>query len=150
MKKVKSILSLATLLCVVSSSAIFASEKIPSQMNPGTVIQYDSNKNMNVLREGNANINKKSTKNYKASSDFLEIKSGMTVVYDALWGPIVVGSYDSDTDENSENDQDNNGIETYSSNPEQGYVSDNIILDMAKKFFAKLAGVGEGTFYGEI
>lgn len=122
MKKVKSILSLVTLLCVTSSVTAFASEKIPSQMNPGTVIQYDSNKEIKVLKEGSTSINEKSAKNYKASNNLPEIKPGMTVVYDALGGPIVVGNSVSDTNENLEYDQDNNDIETYSAD-QQGYVS---------------------------
>lgn len=128
MKK-KSILSLVTLLCVASSVTAFATEKIPSHMNPGTVIQYDSNKEMKVLKKGSTSTNEKSIENAqsiendKGSNDIPEIKDGMTVIYDALGGPVVVGNSDSNIDKNSESNQDDNGIEAYSSNQQQGYVS---------------------------
>ena len=89
MKKVKGLLCLIALLCLAQSTAVFANEAtIPSHMAPGTVIHYDANKNMTVVKEGREN-SKSREGNYKASSDLPKVKANTTVVYDALGGPII-------------------------------------------------------------
>lgn len=125
MKKLKStIVCLATLLCVTQSTAVFASSnivtarKIPAHMNPGTVIQYDSNKNMKVLKKG---VTKNDVKaaikdNNAVSSELPNIEANTTVTYDALGTPIVVGG-------SSESKGIKSNFKDRSSGSQQGYVS---------------------------
>lgn len=115
MKKVKGLLCLTALICLAQSTAVFASEAtIPSHMAPGTVIHYDANKDMTVVKEGKENS--KSLKgNYKASSDLPKVTANTTIVYDGLGGPIIKSS-DSDLSTSS-------SIKAASGNSQQGNVS---------------------------
>lgn len=91
MKKVKVILSLVTVLCVASPITAFAGEKIPAYMTPGTVIQYDADKNMTIVREGTIQTNASQPEYTSEDLSYLpDIEPNMTVNYDALGGPIVV------------------------------------------------------------
>lgn len=91
MKKIKVILSLITALCVTSPIAAFAGEKIPAYMTPGTVIQYDADKNMKIVREGTIQTNTSQPEYTSEDLSYLpDIEANMTVNYDALGGPIVV------------------------------------------------------------
>lgn len=118
---------MSVLICMGAAQSIpaFASEsssKIPAYMAPGTVIQYDSNKEMKVIEKGDTSKNLKAkANNYKPSSNLPEIKPDMTVIYDALGGPIV-SMKKSDSDLNTSK---NEKIATLSSgsNEEQGYIS---------------------------
>ncbi|AAK76804.1 rare lipoprotein A [Clostridium acetobutylicum] len=124
MKKAKSFVCLMTLLCVAQSTSVFAknldTKKVPSHMTPGTVIQYNSNKQMKVVKQGAVkNTLKASAKvNTTASTDLPEIKSNMTVVYDALGAPVVVGNSSA-----AKSVQANKVLKASDSNEEQGYVS---------------------------
>lgn len=68
---------------------------IPSYMKPGTVIKFDDNKKMSIVKEGTVNANliskteKNNLTNATPSSDLPDIKSNMTVIYDALGAPVV-------------------------------------------------------------
>lgn len=130
MKKIKSmILCFAAVSCIAQSVPVFASTnsesgKIPSYMAPGTVIQYDSNKEMKVLEEGNSDF--KPSKDYKSSSNLPEIKPNMVVIYDSLGGPIVsVKKSASDLNTKKNTKVANERITTLSDddNSEQGEVS---------------------------
>ncbi len=129
MKKIKILTSDILLSSMLCTSSVFAAEKkIPLHMDPGTAIQYDSNENMKVLKEGsidNENLNtsndyKKSKRNEKVN--FPEIKPNMTVVYDALGAPIIVGGT-SDANVISDSDDDYKSTLTRSNHEDQGEVS---------------------------
>ncbi|MBN1069329.1 septal ring lytic transglycosylase RlpA family protein [Clostridium botulinum] len=129
MKKIKILTSAILLSSMLCTSSVFAAEKkIPLHMDPGTVIQYDSNENMKVLKEGsidNENLNtsndyKKSKRNEKVNVP--EIKPNMTVVYDALGAPIIVGGT-SDANVISDSDDDYKSTLTRSNHEDQGEVS---------------------------
>ncbi|MBU3188204.1 septal ring lytic transglycosylase RlpA family protein [Clostridium bowmanii] len=95
MKKFKGLVCLTLALGLVQSSMVFAvenlntSERIPSYMEPGSVIQYNSNREMSLFKKGTT-ANKLNSSNYEPSSDLPKITANMTVIYDALGGPIVV------------------------------------------------------------
>lgn len=120
MKKAKGLLCLTALICFAQSTAAFASEAtIPSHMAPGTVIHYDANKDMTVVKEGKENS--KSLKgNYKASSDLPKVQANTTIVYDGLGGPIVKSS---DSNLISSTSTTRSSINAASSHSQQGYVS---------------------------
>jgi rare lipoprotein A len=99
MKKFKGLVCLTLALGLVQSSNVFAvenlntSERIPSYMEPGSVIQYNSNKEMSLFKKGttaNKLNSSSSSSSYEPSSDLPKITANMTVIYDALGGPIVV------------------------------------------------------------
>lgn len=91
MKKFKTILSLTLALSISSPIATFAAEKIPGHMTPGTVIQYDSNKQMKVLREGKVEVDPSVIEKFSEVDESIlpEIEPDMVVVYDALGAPII-------------------------------------------------------------
>ncbi|WP_315081160.1 RlpA-like double-psi beta-barrel domain-containing protein [uncultured Clostridium sp.] len=133
MKNLKILTSTILLSSMLCTSSVFAAErKIPLHMEPGTVIQYDSNENMKVLKEGSIDIDidneklntsndyKKSKRNEKVNVP--EIKPNMTVVYDALGAPIIVGG-SSDANVISDSDDDYKSILTRSNHEDQGEVS---------------------------
>lgn len=109
-KMIRGTMCLAAVLCVGQAGIVSAATKdlsnvkhIPAYMAPGTVIKYDGNKNMEVLREGEMQ-NKSATTMPESSrmavnvdEDLPTITEGMTIVYDALGGPIIVGESGSDT-----------------------------------------------------
>ena len=135
MKKIKGLLCMTTLIClgIAQSTTVFASEsnsKIPAYMAPGTVIQYDSNKEMKVLKEGNNDF--KSSKDYKPSSNLPEIKPDMTVIYDSLGGPIVSVKKSASDLKNTKVSNERITTDSDDSNSQQGEVSSFNIWDELK------------------
>ncbi|AOR25139.1 hypothetical protein [Clostridium taeniosporum] len=107
MKKIKcKILCITALLCITQSVSAFAAgnntvkdlsassnnvtkvQQIPNYMPPGTVIKFDENKNMKIVREGKENKSLKVDKN-AVCEGLPDIEPNMVVVYDALGGPII-------------------------------------------------------------
>lgn len=95
MKKFKGLVCITLALGLVQSSMVFAAEnlntsdRIPSYMEPGSVIQFSANKKMSLFKKGTT-ANKLNNSSYEPSSDLPKITANMTVIYDALGGPIVV------------------------------------------------------------
>lgn len=130
MKRFKSLLCATTVFCLFQSSVAFAagnnltnSKHIPAYMPPGTVLKYDNNKKMTVVKQGKEN--KKANKSeYSASSDLPEITAGMTVIYDALGGPVVSVTKEQAKLEVSMNEININApVSSLTSNTESGIIS---------------------------
>ena len=114
MRKTISLLTSITLICGISTSvfatttataketknssnAVVQNQRIPNHMAPGTVIKFNQNKKMTIVKEGNKNKNSSSemksltkTANVAVAADLPTIKPNVTVVYDALGAPIVI------------------------------------------------------------
>ena len=118
MKKIKTILSLTMALCISAPVGAFASDTIPAHMKPGTIIQYDENKEMNIIKQGDIEVDNEMVEKFGNVNESLlpEVKPNMTVSYDALGTPIVKGDLSSET-----KNPDNNNLSCKGS--EQGYVS---------------------------
>ncbi|MBZ9608916.1 septal ring lytic transglycosylase RlpA family protein [Clostridium estertheticum] len=95
MKKFKGLLCITLVLGLVQSTMVFAAEnlntsdRMPSYMAPGSVIQFNYNKEMSLFKKGTT-VNKLSSSSYESSNDLPKITANTTVIYDALGGPIVV------------------------------------------------------------
>lgn len=113
MKKIKCLVSTLLVSLIVSTNTVFAaqtttaeetknssnivgqSQRIPAYMSPGTVIKFNQNKDMEIVKKGTKDKNLSSkiqglAKTSTATNDLPTIQSNMTVVYDALGAPVVI------------------------------------------------------------
>lgn len=107
MKKLRILTSALLLSSVLSTSSVFAAETttvnnannlsnttiqsqcIPGHMAPGTVIKFNQDKKMEVIKQGKETKTSTMEKN-AAAENLPTIKANMTVTYDVLGGAIVV------------------------------------------------------------
>lgn len=107
MKKIKILTSAILLSSILSTTSVFAADNttvkninnsskstveskyVPGHMAPGTVIKFNQDKQMEVVKQGNETKASNSDKN-AVPEDLPAIKANMTVTYDALGAPIVI------------------------------------------------------------
>ena len=110
MKKTISLLTSIILVCVASTSvfatttvkeetnsskAVVQNQHISGYMAPGTVIRFNQDKKMEVIKKGAENKSRSAeinalSKTDNLSGDLPTIKPNTTVVYDALGAPVVI------------------------------------------------------------
>lgn len=101
MRKLKSLAIMTAIMCMTQSTMVLAKapkidtnrNHIPSYMAPGTVIKFDKDKKMNIVRPGievKDQLQKSKAFSKQADSDLPTIEEDMTIVYDALGGPVVL------------------------------------------------------------
>lgn len=91
MKKIKILTSAILLSSILSTTSVFAAENqcVPGHMAPGTVIKFNQDKKMEVVKQGKENRVSNVDKN-AVPEDLPTISANMTVTYDALGAPIVI------------------------------------------------------------
>jgi rare lipoprotein A len=91
MKKIRILTSAILLGSILSSTSVFAADTtvVPGHMAPGTVIKFNQDKQMEVVKQGKENRISNADKN-AVPEDLPAIKANMTVTYDALGAPIVI------------------------------------------------------------
>jgi len=93
--KLKKVMSILSLVLVLSSTNVFATnsisdEHIPKYMDPGTTITFDENNNVVTLEKGEATEFSKAYSSDIDESTLPLPKEGMIVTYDALGQPVVI------------------------------------------------------------
>jgi len=91
MKKIRILTSAILLSSILSTTSVFAADTtvVPGHMAPGTVIKFNQDKKMEVVKEGKENRISNVDKN-AVPENLPTIKANMTVVYDALGGAVVI------------------------------------------------------------
>lgn len=91
MKKIRILTSAILLGSILSATSAFAADTtvVPGHMAPGTVIKFNQDKKMEVVKEGKENKISNVDKN-AVPENLPTIKANMTVVYDALGGAVVI------------------------------------------------------------
>ena len=91
MKKIRILTSAILLSSILSTTSVFAADTtvVPGHMAPGTVIKFNQDKQMEVVKQGKENRISNVDKN-AVPENLPTIKANMTVVYDALGGAVVI------------------------------------------------------------
>lgn len=130
MKKIKGLLCMTAAFCLCLSSVAFASginstnsNRVPEYKAPGTVLKFDKNKEITVIKQGDVDKNINTSK-YTPTSDLPEITADMTVIYDALGGPVISISKEQAKLEVSMNEFNPNAkVSSIASNTQTGEIS---------------------------